>query len=60
MEEIHILKRCNKFCKHQWSAVTSQVVIREYLCCNLNEEFFSQITPIQENSSDWCICLQAF
>ena len=57
VEEIHtcILKKCTKLCKHQWSAETSQVIIREYLCCNLNEEFFSQITSRQENSSDWCV-----
>ena len=39
-EEIHMLKKCTKFCKHQWSAVTSKVTIREYLYCNLNEEVF--------------------
>ena len=50
---VHIFKKCSNFCKRQWSAVANQVIIKEYLCCNLNEAFFfSKITPRQENSSD--------
>ena len=52
MEEIHILKKCTKLCNIQWNAVTSQVIIREYLYCNLNEKYYHRLHLDKKNSSD--------